>query len=53
MKATDRGSGVTVEREDTMTLELRGSAVVRLDYYNDRARAPPSRQAQGAMIVAE
>ena len=39
MKATGRGSGVPVERQDAIVWEIRDGKVVRLDYYNDREKA--------------
>jgi ketosteroid isomerase-like protein len=39
MKATGRGSGVPVERQDAMVWEVRDGKVVRLDYYNNRETA--------------
>ena len=39
MKATGRGSGVTVERQDAMVWEVRDGKVVRMDYYNKREQA--------------
>jgi ketosteroid isomerase-like protein len=39
MKATGRGSGVPVERQDAMVWEVRDGMVVRLDYYNNRETA--------------
>jgi len=39
MRATGRGSAVTVERDDAMLYQLRGGSIVRLDYFNDRRRA--------------
>jgi ketosteroid isomerase-like protein len=39
MKATGRGSGVPVERQDAMVWEVRDGKVVRLDYYSNRERA--------------
>ncbi|HMD57856.1 MAG TPA: nuclear transport factor 2 family protein [Solirubrobacteraceae bacterium] len=39
MKATGRGSGVAVEREDAIVFELRDGMVVRIDYYNNRPQA--------------
>ena len=39
MKATGRGSGVPVERQDAMVWEVRDGKVVRLDYYNNREKA--------------
>jgi ketosteroid isomerase-like protein len=39
MRATGRGSGVEVERQDAIVFEVRDDMVVRLDYYNNRAQA--------------
>src|SRR5206468_1006403 len=39
MRATGRGSAVSVEREDAIVYELRDGLIARLDYYNDRSRA--------------
>lgn len=39
MKATGRGSSVSVEREDGLAYQLRDRLIVRLDYYNNRAEA--------------
>ena len=39
MRATGRGSSVSVERDDAIVYELRDGLVARLDYYNDRAQA--------------
>jgi ketosteroid isomerase-like protein len=39
MRATGRGSGVTVERKDAMVVEVRDGKAVRLDYYNDQEQA--------------
>ena len=39
MRATGRGSGVTVERKDAMVVEVRDGKAVRLDYYNDQQQA--------------
>ena len=39
MKATGRGSGITVERQDAMVWEVRGGKIVRVDYYNKRDQA--------------
>ena len=39
MKATGRGSGVVVERQDTMVWEVRDDKATRVDYYNDREQA--------------
>jgi len=39
MKATGRGSGVPVERQDAIVWEVRDGKVMRLDYYNDRGQA--------------
>src|SRR5271165_7182931 len=39
MKATGRGSGVTVERQDGLVVRLRDGLAVRLEYYNSRDQA--------------
>lgn len=39
MRATGRGSAVTVERDDAILYELRDGLIVRLDYFNDRPEA--------------
>jgi ketosteroid isomerase-like protein len=40
MKATGRGSGVSVDRQDAMVWELgHDRKFVRIDYFNNRARA--------------
>jgi ketosteroid isomerase-like protein len=39
MRATGRGSGVTVERGDAMVVEVRDGKAVRLDYYNNQQQA--------------
>jgi len=39
MKATGRGSGVAVERQDAMVWEVHDGKGVRLDYYNNREQA--------------
>ena len=39
LKATGRGSGVTVERRDGLVATLGDGLVVRLDYYNSREQA--------------
>ena len=39
MRATGRGSSVSVEREDAIVFEVRDGLIVRVDYYNDRAAA--------------
>jgi ketosteroid isomerase-like protein len=39
MTATGRSSGVQITRQDALVCRLDGGMVVRLDYYNDRARA--------------
>ncbi|GAC1436013.1 MAG: hypothetical protein NVSMB51_06550 [Solirubrobacteraceae bacterium] len=38
-RATGRGSGVALEREDAMVFVLRDAKIVRLDYFNDQAAA--------------
>jgi hypothetical protein len=39
MKATGRGSGVTLDRQDAMVAEMQDRKAVRVDYYNNRAEA--------------
>jgi ketosteroid isomerase-like protein len=39
MRATGRGSAVSVERQDAIVHVVRDGLIVRLDYYNDRPRA--------------
>jgi ketosteroid isomerase-like protein len=39
MRATGRGSGLAVERQDAIVFELRDGMVVRIDYYNNRPQA--------------
>jgi ketosteroid isomerase-like protein len=39
MRATGRGSGVDVERQDAIVFEVRDDMIVRVDYYNNRAQA--------------
>lgn len=39
MKATGRGSGVTLDRQDAMVCRMRDQKVVRIDYYNSRDQA--------------
>jgi ketosteroid isomerase-like protein len=39
MKATGRGSGVPVDRQDAIVWELRGEKFGRIDYYNSREQA--------------
>jgi ketosteroid isomerase-like protein len=39
MHATGRGSGLELDREDAMVLELREGKIVQIDYYNDKRRA--------------
>jgi len=39
MKATGRGSGVAVERQDGVVWEVCDGKLVRLDYYNNREQA--------------
>jgi ketosteroid isomerase-like protein len=38
-KTTGKGSGVALERHDAMVFEVKGSQVVRVDYYNNRDEA--------------
>ncbi|HEX3511030.1 MAG TPA: nuclear transport factor 2 family protein [Solirubrobacteraceae bacterium] len=39
MKATGRGSGVTLDRQDAIVTEMRDRKGVRVDYYNNRSEA--------------
>ncbi len=39
MKATGRGSGVEVQRQDAIVCKVQDGKIVRLDYYNNRAHA--------------
>jgi ketosteroid isomerase-like protein len=39
MKATGRGSGLEVQRQDALLYELRNGKIARLDYYNNRQQA--------------
>jgi len=39
MRATGRGSGVTVERKDALVVQVRDGMAVRLDYYNNQEQA--------------
>jgi ketosteroid isomerase-like protein len=39
MKATGRGSGATLERQDAMVWHLRAGKLVRLDYFNSKQQA--------------
>jgi ketosteroid isomerase-like protein len=39
MRATGRGSGVSVERKDAIVSTFRDGKITRIDYYNDRAQA--------------
>ena len=39
MKATGRGSGIEVDRQDAIVWSVRGGKILRLDYYNSRAQA--------------
>ena len=39
MKATGRGSGVEIDREDALVYTLREGKHVRLDYFNNRQQA--------------
>jgi ketosteroid isomerase-like protein len=36
LKATGRGSGVNVERQDAMVFTVRDGKAVRIDYYNSK-----------------
>jgi len=39
MRATGRGSGVQVERQDAIVFEVRNGMTMRIDYYNNREQA--------------
>jgi ketosteroid isomerase-like protein len=39
MRATGRGSGVSIERRDAMVSTIRNGKVTRVDYYNDQSQA--------------
>src|SRR5277367_1147685 len=39
MRATGRGSGVTVERKDALVVQVRDGMAVRIDYYNNQEQA--------------
>jgi ketosteroid isomerase-like protein len=39
VKATGRGSGVTVERQDAMVHKVRDGKIVGIDYYNSKQQA--------------
>jgi ketosteroid isomerase-like protein len=39
MKATGRGSGLEIEREDAMVCRMRDGLVARIDYFNSRQQA--------------
>jgi ketosteroid isomerase-like protein len=39
VKATGRGSGVALERQDAIVYGMRDGVVVRMDYHNNRKRA--------------
>ncbi len=39
MRATGRGSGVEVDRQDAIIWSVRGGKIVRMDYYNNREQA--------------
>jgi ketosteroid isomerase-like protein len=39
MTSTGRGSGVTLDRQDAVVVEMRDRKAVRVDYYNNRAEA--------------
>ena len=39
VKATGRGSGVALERQDAMVLKMREGRTVRIDYYNSKQQA--------------
>jgi ketosteroid isomerase-like protein len=53
MRATGRGSGVTVERKDAMVVEVRGGMAVRIDYYNNQEQALQQVGLQGAAETAQ
>jgi ketosteroid isomerase-like protein len=39
MRATGRGSGVSVERKDAIVSTLQAGKITRIDWYNDQAQA--------------
>jgi ketosteroid isomerase-like protein len=39
MRATGRGSGLELDREDAIVHELRAGKIVRIDYYNNKRQA--------------
>jgi ketosteroid isomerase-like protein len=39
MRAMGSGSGLSIEREDAMVLQMRDMKLRRIDYYNNRAQA--------------
>ena len=39
VKATGRGSGVALERQDAIVYAMRDGMVVRMDYYNSKQQA--------------
>jgi ketosteroid isomerase-like protein len=39
MKATGRGSGLVLDREDALVYRLAEGKIARIDYYNDRKQA--------------
>jgi ketosteroid isomerase-like protein len=39
MRGTGRSSGVAIEREDAMVIEMRDGLATRVDYFNSRAQA--------------
>jgi ketosteroid isomerase-like protein len=39
MRATGRGSGLELDREDAIVYELRAGKMIRVDYYNDKLQA--------------
>ena len=39
VKATGRGSGLELERQDAMVFKLRDGMTVRIDYYNSKQQA--------------
>jgi ketosteroid isomerase-like protein len=39
VKATGRGSGVELERQDAMVFKMRDGMTVRIDYYNSKQQA--------------
>jgi ketosteroid isomerase-like protein len=39
MRATGRGSGVSVERKDAIVSTFQDGKITRIDWYNDQAQA--------------